>query len=497
MFINQPYNKFQWSSINASIFKKQCRIFSLAKQRTQKTSLKRWEKSILNDYNSYYLASYMSTKFLTNNFGSSQIYLKQLHYTSVKLFNLCKNNSNTVILSETHQSKKNHELLLKMCQRAENIIIMMLIEPKLELQLGSQIFTFRPYGFSCTKIKFYANLFKLNKGHFFSGNIIKNYKNVSVNKILVHNLLRSQILKRLYLYNLASSVNMAPKDNITNIVCEQTLVNEQIDVNLILFLKIWLSNLSDNNYRRLDKKERINKYSSCYHIYGNQIVIYTTKSNEFYKKFHKINYSLQTVGLSLFQSFSKLKNLQYREISTELQVENYNFTINNNNFFIQPQSLLTKKHFFLLKHVVNKSKGIDPKKLILKINPIITNWSNYYRKHVDVGTLSKFDHHLFKILWKWCCTKYPKRDKRWIKNHFFKEHISSKSVFTSSTVKGNRIFVNSYKENNITNLSSNIIKNNNIYTEHYKYWYSLLANNELIYREYMYLYANSLQLHYT
>lgn len=490
ILVDKVYNRFQWNSINNSIFKKQCRIFSSLKLNKDKSNVEKWEKSILADYTSYYLAVYMSTKYSKSNLWDSKLNKHHLHHLSLKLFNLFnyRSTTNTSLLNST-EDKNITKLKSIVYQRSEQILMMMVLDPRLESKLGSQVFSFRPCKSTYTKVKYYKKFFRLREGWFFTGQIEKSYANKNFNRVLYHNLSKQQTEKYYYLWNLFHCVNMTPKHSMDNIVYNGDLLYDYIDFNSTFFLKVLLSYLLIDICRLETSSSAIESFFT----YGNNLTLYYESYKNLERSLDLINTILVKLGLNVIYSCSKLCGTNLNKAIIDL--DNYSLVIFSDVSYIQPKYLFVKRHFFLMKSLIYNSKGSDQLSLILKINPIIANWSNYYKSQVSDKLLSRFDYQLFKILWKWCCSKFPKKNKLWVRKNLFRPDLQNRVVFGFTHGDGNITLIKKYASE-IRDFSSLDIRDDcSPYDRNQIYWYSLLFNDKILYKEYLYLCNNNICLY--
>ena len=49
----------------------------------------------------------------------------------------------------------------------------------------------------------------------------------------------------------------------------------------------------------------------------------------------------------------------------------------------------------------------------------IDRWCNYYRYAVAKRTFAVLDHHVWQITYKWARRRHPKKNRRWVVNHYY------------------------------------------------------------------------------
>ncbi len=109
---------------------------------------------------------------------------------------------------------------------------------------------------------------------------------------------------------------------------------------------------------------------------------------------------------------------------------------------ISPSKEAWKEHYRRLAKVIDQSKGKTQKELILRINPIIRGWCNYYAT-VSTNKVFKILGKLtFWKLWKWGVNRHHNKGKKWIKTKYFRVIGEKNWVFAT------------YEGDNLTRLHS-------------------------------------------
>ncbi len=86
---------------------------------------------------------------------------------------------------------------------------------------------------------------------------------------------------------------------------------------------------------------------------------------------------------------------------------------------IKPSSKSIKTHYRKLADICNKYKTIPTKMLIIKLNPVIKGWSNYFSTVVSKEVFSKIDSLLWKRLWRWTSRRHPNKSATRVKEKYF------------------------------------------------------------------------------
>lgn len=102
---------------------------------------------------------------------------------------------------------------------------------------------------------------------------------------------------------------------------------------------------------------------------------------------------------------------------------------------IKPSKEKVKIHQRRLAEVVKSMRGVDQRRLIDRLNPIIKGWSNYYRTVAAAQTFRKVDDVLYHILRAWAKWRHPHKGERWIVRKYWRL-----PEWTFATAKGPPLF---------------------------------------------------------
>ena len=86
---------------------------------------------------------------------------------------------------------------------------------------------------------------------------------------------------------------------------------------------------------------------------------------------------------------------------------------------IKPSSKSVKTHYQKLADSCNTHKTAPTKALILKLNPVIKGWANYFSSVVSKETFSGLDYLVWKRLGRWASRRHPNKSAKWVKNKYF------------------------------------------------------------------------------
>jgi Proton-conducting membrane transporter/NADH-Ubiquinone oxidoreductase (complex I), chain 5 N-terminus/Group II intron, maturase-specific domain len=78
-----------------------------------------------------------------------------------------------------------------------------------------------------------------------------------------------------------------------------------------------------------------------------------------------------------------------------------------------------------IKNILRKSYNYDAYNVILKINPIIRQWSNYYNLGASKYYRNKLRFYLYNLCWRWASRKHPKWGKKKLAKFYFLNSLNN------------------------------------------------------------------------
>lgn len=85
----------------------------------------------------------------------------------------------------------------------------------------------------------------------------------------------------------------------------------------------------------------------------------------------------------------------------------------------QPAKDRIKRMLSKVKYEVKRFRGNKQHELIMRLNPILNGWANYYKYSAASNVFRKADHQIFKKLWQWALRRHGNKCKGWIKERYF------------------------------------------------------------------------------
>ena len=102
---------------------------------------------------------------------------------------------------------------------------------------------------------------------------------------------------------------------------------------------------------------------------------------------------------------------------------------------IKPSKEAIDRHYRRIANIVDRHKAAPQKALIVKLNPVIRGWSNYYRYSVCSDIYSKIDHLLTWKLLKWADHRHPNKPKKFKKSKYWKTKGGNNWLFSDGNVE--------------------------------------------------------------
>ena len=68
---------------------------------------------------------------------------------------------------------------------------------------------------------------------------------------------------------------------------------------------------------------------------------------------------------------------------------------------------------------INSAMGLSQHALLLKLNPLIRGWANYYRHGASKRTFDRLDYHTFWQLLRWAKRRHPNKSAAWKRRKYF------------------------------------------------------------------------------
>jgi len=105
---------------------------------------------------------------------------------------------------------------------------------------------------------------------------------------------------------------------------------------------------------------------------------------------------------------------------------------------IKPQKDKVLAFLSELRLWLSQHKQTAAENVISHFNPILRGWANNYKHVVSSQVFSYVASQIWKMLWKWCLRRHPKKGKAWVRDNYFKSH--NNVAWTFHAKRGDTIF---------------------------------------------------------
>jgi RNA-directed DNA polymerase len=97
---------------------------------------------------------------------------------------------------------------------------------------------------------------------------------------------------------------------------------------------------------------------------------------------------------------------------------------------IKPSSRNVKTFLAKIRETIDRSGGQTAGEMIRRLNQQIQGWTMYHRYASSKRTFHHVDHRIFRMVWRWCRRRHPKKSREWIKKKYFRQEGHRHWVFT-------------------------------------------------------------------
>jgi RNA-directed DNA polymerase len=97
---------------------------------------------------------------------------------------------------------------------------------------------------------------------------------------------------------------------------------------------------------------------------------------------------------------------------------------------IKPSSRNVKTFLAKIQETIDGSGSQTAGEMIRRLNQQIKGWTMYHRYAASTRTFKYVDYRIFRMVWRWCQRRHPKKGRKWIKKKYFQQDDHRRWVFT-------------------------------------------------------------------
>ena len=128
-----------------------------------------------------------------------------------------------------------------------------------------------------------------------------------------------------------------------------------------------------------------------------------------------------------FDVVQKPRRTQQRDVYRKTKSKQTFFTL------ITPSKEVIKRHKTKLRDTIRRLSGVNQKRLIQCLNPIIRGWALSKRTQISSKIFQSLDTYLFLHLWRWARKRHPKMSKTKLKDKYWHKVGNANWVFGIKT----------------------------------------------------------------
>jgi RNA-directed DNA polymerase len=104
----------------------------------------------------------------------------------------------------------------------------------------------------------------------------------------------------------------------------------------------------------------------------------------------------------------------------------------NGKVLTKPSSQSVKAFLSKIRETIDGSGSLTAGELIQRLNQQIKGWAMYHRYAASKRTFTYVDHRIFRMVWRWCRRRHPRKGRRWIRTTYFPPDGHRHWVFTGT-----------------------------------------------------------------
>jgi RNA-directed DNA polymerase len=104
----------------------------------------------------------------------------------------------------------------------------------------------------------------------------------------------------------------------------------------------------------------------------------------------------------------------------------------NGKVLTKPSSQSVKTFLSKIRETIDNSGSLTAGELIRRLNQQIKGRTMYHRYAASKRTFTYVDHRIFRMVWRWCRRRHPRKGRRWIRTTYFPPDGHRHWVFTGT-----------------------------------------------------------------
>lgn len=162
--------------------------------------------------------------------------------------------------------------------------------------------------------------------------------------------------------------------------------------------------------------------------YADDLLVYARSRQKIEEVQSNIEAWLQPRGLALHSEKTRIVHIDDGFNFLGFSVKRY-----KGKCLIKPQKDKVLAFLAELRLWLNKHKQAAPENVIRHFNPILRGWANNYRHVVSKRVFFFVTCQLWKMLWKWCLRRHPKKRRDWVRKKYFGLHNNVSWTFQAQS----------------------------------------------------------------
>jgi RNA-directed DNA polymerase len=202
-------------------------------------------------------------------------------------------------------------------------------------------------------------------------------------------------------------------------------------------LETMINELAWENRERTGQKSRLWKQVFTI-VYADDFVI-IAKKKWIIEELKKViaDWCLEKMGIELSEEKTRITSTMEGFDFLGCNIRRYEVNSTKKKTRVKPSKDSIKGIKRKIKAACQKGAGQTPEELIDTLNPILIGWGNYHKGNVASRIFAQIDNYVFWELWRWARKKHPNKERRWIKDKYWRRMGKRKWVFRTedSTLK--------------------------------------------------------------